>query len=102
MQKLWYIASCCTQIVELVDDSCACALHRMCMSFPPAYGAEEEGGGTSLGLGLGHIAEGCCFGSRSGEQELLDESTLVCRARGHTFCPSSGGCSQSCLSFCYV
>lgn len=47
----------------------------MCMCFPPAHGAEEEGGGTSVGLGLEHVVEGCWFGSSvwgvGTEQELL-------------------------------
>lgn len=53
IQDLEYFASCYIWIVEVVDVSSVCALHGMCMCFIPAYGAGEEGRGTSLGLGLG-------------------------------------------------
>ena len=106
IQEGVYFASRCVQIVEVADDRSVCALHGMCMCSIPACGAGEEGEGTSLGLGLGNVVEGCWFGSSvwgaGMEQELLDEFTLVCKARGHTCCPSSGRCSQSCLSFCHV
>lgn len=90
IQALGYFASCSTQIAEVVDDKSMCLAWDVYVLHTRVW-AGDEGGGTSVGLGLGNVVEGCWFGSSvwgvGMEQELMDELSLVGKARDGTCCP---------------
>lgn len=74
----------------MVDDKSTCLAWDVDVLHTCVW-AGDEGGGTSVGLGLGNVVEGCRFGSSvwgvGTEQELMDELTLLGEARGRTCCP---------------